>query len=78
MPYPIEHVLPDPHTFTIIINERQRKLLWRAMRALLADPESNDAPSCEIELMESLEDMLCLSGSTGPLDPSPAVNSFVV
>ena len=76
MPMPIEHSLPDPHTFTIVINERQRKLLWRAMRALQA--ATDDAPSCELEMMDSLEDRLCMSGSTGPLAISPCVNSFVL
>ena len=76
MAMPIEHSMPDPHTFTIVINERQRKLLWRAMRAL--QNATDDAPSCEFEMMESLEDMLCMSGSTGPLAISPCVNSFVL
>jgi hypothetical protein len=76
MSLPIEHVMPDPHTFTVVINERQRKLIHRALRLLLQD--TDDAPSCEIELAESLEDMLNPKGSTGPLVASPAINSFVL
>lgn len=76
MSLPVEHVMADPYTYTVVINERQRKLIHRALRLLLRDTE--DAPSCEIELTESLEDMLNPKGSTGPLAASPGINSFVL
>jgi len=41
MSLPIEHVMPDPHTFTVVINERQRKLIRRALRLLLQESVPN-------------------------------------
>jgi hypothetical protein len=69
---PIEHSMPDPGTYTIVINERQRKRVAAALGdAVLAadDPETDD---CQMDMV--LADMF----SDPELAPSPCVNGFVL
>ena len=78
---PIEHNLPDPHTYHISINDRQWKMLFRAMELLVAEELEGGDPQYDendFEVMESLKDMLDPDGSTGGLAPSPCLNGFVL
>jgi len=78
---PIEHTMADPHTYTVLINERQRKMLHRAVQVLIEEENGGGDPQYDeddYDVLVSLEDMLNATGSTGPLAPSPCVNSFVL
>lgn len=76
---PIEHSLPDLDTYTIIINERQRALMMKAMNYMIMSLQNTQWLDADEEHMaNSLRDMLNPAGSTGPLAPSPAVNGFVL
>jgi len=76
---PIEHSMPDPHVFNVVINERQRGLLRRALNCMIMSlRETQWLDADEEEMSKSLSDMLNPEGSTGPLEPAPAVNSFVL
>lgn len=77
----IDPFLPDPSTYTLVINERMRKLL-HMMSAELAgrinDGEDVPIDDADKEVVISMADMLDPEGSIGPLAPSPAVNGFVL
>ena len=79
MPYPIELVMPDPHSYDLRINELQRKLMLLGMRALRVQEDSGELPQLsndEYEVMLCLEDML-----TQTVDNPLAIvglNSFVL
>lgn len=81
MSAPFELLLPDPNTYTIVINERQRKLIQMALEALITSREGLTDEQVETgddEVLECLADLFNPSGSTGPLAISPAVNGFVL
>lgn len=67
--------------YTIIISERQRLLLHTLLAefaALVGDGQDTPFDVDETADLLNMEDMLNPDGSTGPLEPSPAVNSFVL
>lgn len=69
---PIEHSMPDPGTYTIVINERQRKRIAASLDAAVQaadDPETDD---CQMDMV--LADMF----SDTDLAVSPGVNGFVL
>lgn len=74
MPAPIEHSLPDPHTYTIVINERMRQRIARALgESVLAFDEGDvDSDDCQMDMI--LADMFADTN----LAVSPAVNGFVL
>lgn len=81
MSAPFELLLPDPNTYTIVINERQRKLIQLALDELIVNREDytdDQVEEGEDEVLEFLADMFNPEGSTGPLAISPAVNGFVL
>ena len=68
-------------TYTVVIDERQRRLIHLALVTLtesLEDFFNEQMEEGDDAILRSLEDMLDPEGSTGPLGPSPAVNSFVL
>jgi hypothetical protein len=74
-------MLPDPNTYTVVINERMRRLIHTALGELIAKREdltNNQVIPGDDEVLESLVDLFDNNGSTGPLEPSPAVNGFVL
>lgn len=86
-PIPIDPFLPDGATYTIVINERMRRLLHASVKALIiaqlddedaATPEARLEQQTDDEVLESMLDMLDPNGSVGPLHPHPAINSFVM
>lgn len=68
-------------TYTIVINERQRKLIQLALNELIASREDytdDQVEEGDDEALESLADMFDPNGSVGPLAPSPAVNGLTL
>ena len=77
----VNYFLPDPHAYNIVINEHQRRILHAALSALIEkceDCTDDQVLPGDDEVMLSLQDMLDPNGSTGPLEPHPAVNAFVL
>ena len=83
----ISTVMPDPHTYTIVINERMRRLLHMGLGELDSNVRNeccaSDDPVTEddIEVINSLQDMLDPNGTVGPLVPNGhlrVINSFVL
>lgn len=71
--------MPDPDTYTVVINKRQWELIQRGLLLLEATPvDVHDDKPGDDELLESLIDMLDPKGSTGGLAPSPCVNGLVL
>lgn len=71
---PIEHSMPDPGTYTIVINERQRKRIAHALgeSVLSFEEDEVDSDDCKMDMV------LCDMFSDPELAPSPAVNGFVL
>lgn len=68
-------------TYTIVINERQRKLIQQALSDLIVNREDytdDQVEEGDDEALESLADMFDSNGSVGPLAPSPAVNGLTL
>lgn len=80
----VESFLPDPTTYTLVINDRMRRLLQQAVSSLIdaraddQDAEDMEEQQRDDEVLDSMADMLNPEGSTGPLVLSPCVNSFVL
>jgi hypothetical protein len=84
----IDPFLPDPHTYTIVINERMRRLLHAAVCEFVdnhvndQDAEGDAAQAGQLAddaVLTAIEELL--DPEAGPdlmLLPSPTVNSFVV
>jgi hypothetical protein len=70
---------PDPHTYTVVINEFQRALIAKMINYGIASlRETQWLDKGEEAMALALKDMLDPEGSTGPLAISPCVNSFVL
>lgn len=68
-------------TYTLVINERQRKLIQLALNELIASREDytdDQVEEGDDEALESLADMFDPNGSAGSLAPSPAVNGLTL
>ncbi len=84
----IDAFLPDPHTYTIVINERMRRLLHAAVCEMV-DNHANDQDAegataiaeqmADDEVLASLEELLDLdTAATEALVPGGMINSFVL
>ena len=84
----IDAFLPDPHTYTIVINERMRRLLHTAVCEMVDnhvnDPDAEDEAAqaeqlADDEVLLSLEELLDPeTRATEALVPGGVVNSFVL
>ncbi len=76
-----DNCFPDPDTAVIRINGYQQRLFRKALQEFIQNnigKPGSEVPFHEIEMAQSMEDMLNPGGSTGPLEAGNAVNSFVL
>lgn len=80
----VDLFLPDPHTYTIVINERMRRLIHMGLIELESNAEneccaSEESPTeDDFEVIRSMQDMLDPNGTVGPLVANGEHNCFVL
>lgn len=75
----IDHHLPDPHSYNVVINKYQQLLIRKALNYAVANLSGTQWLDADEEAMaKCLSLMLNPECITGPLAPHPAINALIL